>query len=128
MTTGEILLIVGLGIVGFFVVTKVTGGQSTNVNTSPVRPSGSSVSQSAANGLQNLAGRIGGFGGTVVAQAAGLGPASPYVSVASSSLLRTEVSGFRSAGSGVSEIAHGNIGTGLKDIGKGAVETAAAPF
>lgn len=129
MTTGEILLVAGVAIVGFFVVTKVVNNANTaNVNVGPVAPSGSTVGRSTANSLQNIAGRVGGFGGAVVAQATGFGPAAPLFNVAGSSLLRTEVGGFQTAGTGVKELASGNVGTGLKDIAVGGAETAAAPF
>jgi hypothetical protein len=125
MDTGEVLLLVGVAAVGFFVLTKATG---TPTASTPVPiPAPNVASNSIVSRIQTVAGNIGGVTGAVVGGATGLTPVAGLLATNAKSLATETVGGFLTAGSGVKNIVSGNVGTGLEQIGKGAVQTALAP-
>lgn len=122
MTTGEIIGLAGVLIVGYFVVSKLT----TPTTTTPVKPS--SGGTSAGDFLTHAANSLGAFGGGAAFSAAGLSPVAGIGAAAGSALLHDTVHGFVTAGQGVNDIAHGNFVSGTEEIVSGGVQTAAAPI
>ena len=121
MTTPVALALAGAAAVAFFLVER-------KMTATPAAPP---VPQSVPTGggvnVSGILNRIGQTSGGAIATAAGIPIAGPVVSKAAGNFVSAEYSGFRQAGSGVTQIASGNIVHGVYDVGAGAVKTAIAP-
>lgn len=120
MSTGVALAIAGAAAVALFLVER------------KAMPAAPPVPQSVpTGGSTNVSGfinKVGQGGAAAVANAIGAGPLTPVISKAGGNFVSAEYSGWRQAGSGVTQIAHGNVVSGAKDILVGGAKTAAAPI
>ncbi len=122
MTTPVALALAGAAAVAFFLVER-------KITATPAAPP---VPQSVPTGggvnVSGILNRLGQTGGGAIATAAGIPIAGPVVSKAAGNFVSAEYSGFRQAGSGLSQIGSGNIIHGTYDVAVGGLKTAAAPI
>jgi hypothetical protein len=118
MNTLAALGIAGAAGVALYLVERKTATPA--VAPRPVSTGGDPVS-----GFLN---RVGQIGAGAAATGAGLGAVAPVIGKAGGGFLSAEYGGFKQAGSGVTQIAQGNVISGTKNIVVGGVKTAAAPL
>ncbi len=123
METRWALAIAGAAGVGLYLVHRGTVAPS-----APAVPQSIPSRASSGSSIGGLVNKVGTIGATGAATLAGLGPAAPIVGKAGGGFVTDTYGGFRQAASGGSQILHGNVISGTKDIIVGGVKTAAAPI
>jgi hypothetical protein len=119
-TLGIVAAVVGVGAL-FWYFNRRQG------TSAPAVVNRASTATTLENKIQNGANQIGSLGGSLVAKLIpGAAPATNVFAQQGRDIVGGTVQGFRTAGTGLTQIGSGNVLAGAKNVGLGAAETAYA--